>query len=95
MAKARLKAKASDPIDLTHLPTDKIANKARRILDAISQGECYTTFKGKRMRYNRSIISVPVNRDYRIIYDATDGGIKPRTVLSHEDYNATKPAELH
>lgn len=93
MARAKLKARANDPIDLTGLPNDKIANKARKIIAAIEQGTCYTTFRGKRMRYNRSIISVPVNRDYRIIYDATDSGFVPRSVMSHEEYNATKPAE--
>lgn len=93
MARAKLKSLPTDQINFTHLPTVKIANKARKIVDAIEQGTCYTTFRGKRMRYNRGIISVPVNRDYRIIYDATDDGLIPRSVVSHEDYNATKPAE--
>lgn len=92
MGRPRLKALDSDLIDLTRLPNNKIANKARMIMESIATGTCYTAFKGKRMRYDRSVISVPVNRDYRIIYDKTPSGVIPRTVMSHEDYNATKPA---
>lgn len=94
MARARLKSKSSDRIDYTHLPTDKIANKARKIDSAIEQGMCYTNFLGKRLRYNRDIVSVPVTRDYRLIYDTSGGSLTPRSIVSHEDYNATKPAEL-
>jgi len=94
MARAKLKSLSSDLIDYSRLPTNKIAEKARAIVNAIDHGKCYTSFHGKRMRYNRDIVSVPVNRDYRIIYDSIDGDLCPRAVMSHEDYNAKKPAEL-
>lgn len=94
MGRARLKGRESDQIDLTRLPNDKIADKARTILNAIESGVCYTNFKGKRLKYNRNIISVPVNRDYRLIYDVSSVGMTPRKVMSHEEYNATKPAAL-
>jgi len=92
MGRSKLKTLKSDQIDLSRLPTQKIADKVRRIMDAIAAGTCYTSFKGKRMRYDRSVISIPVNREYRIIYDKCSNGIFPRTVMSHESYNGTKPA---
>ena len=92
MARRKLRALPSDLVDLTRLPTEKLASKARRILTSISGGECYTTYRGKRLKYDRKVISVPINHDYRIIYDHTPNGMVPRRVMSHEQYNATKPA---
>ncbi len=94
MGRARITTLPSDQIDLSRLPTEKLAKKARTILDSIESGTCYTQFKGKRLKYNRNIISVPVNSDYRIIYRVTDDGLVPRKVMSHEEYNRTKPAEM-
>lgn len=94
MGKARLKKLPNDLIDVTHLPNIKVANKARKILHAINSGEPYTTFKGKRLRYDRSVISVPVNRDFRILYKDTCEGIVPLKVLDHETYNGTKPGQI-
>ncbi len=93
MGRAKLKSLDTDQVDLTRLPNNKIADKARSILNAIEAGEPFQNFHGERLKFDRTIISVPVNRDYRLIYDQTDEGLIPRKVISHEDYNATKPCE--
>lgn len=94
MAKAVVKAKDGDRIDLTQLPTDKLADKARVIMDEISKGECYTKFRGKRMKYNRSMISIPLNRRYRLVYTNEGGEMLPIAAVSHSEYNAKKPMEI-
>ncbi len=93
MGRAKLKSLDTDQVDLTRLPNNKIADKARSILDAIQAGESFQKFHGKRLKFDRTIISVPVNRDYRLIYDQIDDTLTPRKVIGHEDYNATKPCE--
>lgn len=81
----------ADPIDLSGLPNTKLVKKARHILQAIAQGEPYINFKGKRLNHDRTIITVPLNRDYRLIFYDLENGLSPQKILSHEDYNVKKP----
>lgn len=80
-----------DPIDLKVLVNHKLIEKARKIIKSIHQGDCYTLFKGKRMKYDRNIISVPVNNDFRLIYKDLSSGLILQALLSHEEYNSRKP----
>lgn len=82
---------AQDPIDLTLLPTRSQVEKARTLLAAIRQGQPYTDFRGKRLHYDRTLISVPLSRDYRILFRDTGDGLLPLSCLSHETYNVKKP----
>ncbi len=43
------------------------------------------------MRYNRNIISIPINRDFRLILRRTEQGIVVEQLVSHEKYNVKKP----
>lgn len=91
-AKAEWKALfEEDVIDLRLLPTQASTVKARKILTDIENGVPYTRYYGKRLNHDRSIISVPVNRDYRILFRDEGGRLLPLRVLSHEDYNTKKP----
>lgn len=81
----------ADPIELHHLPTPKLVVRAREILEAIGHGAPWHQFNGKRLNHDRTIISVPLGRRYRILFRTNEGSPQPVEVLSHEAYNGTKP----
>ncbi|MBK1640592.1 hypothetical protein CKO12_01595 [Chromatium okenii] len=83
----------SDPVNLRRLDNKQLIDKARKIINDIHAGVSYTHYKGKRMRYNRDIISVPVNRDYRLVFHTLEGKIQVYKLMSHEEYNVKKPGE--
>lgn len=80
-----------DPIDLTFLPSKTLVRKARTILERIAQGAPYTDFRGKRLNHDRTIISLPLTPDYRLLFQDTGSGLQPLECLSHEAYNVKKP----
>jgi hypothetical protein len=80
-----------DPINLRRLPTRTLVRKARAILDQIATGVPYTRFRGKRFRYDRTIISVPLGRRYRLLFQDEGGALHPLCCLSHEAYNHWRP----
>lgn len=75
------------------LPYAAQKQKASEILQGILVNkESYQRYHGKRMIYDRAIISVPIGRDWRILL--REGQDKSKTflsILSHEDYNVAKP----
>ncbi|NJN61230.1 MAG: hypothetical protein HC795_06620 [Coleofasciculaceae cyanobacterium RL_1_1] len=79
-----------DPIDLTGLMPNLVM-KARNIIHSLDSGQDYRDFGGKRLNYDRQVISIPLNRDYRMICHDVDGKPTPQSVVSHEQYNRTKP----
>lgn len=79
-----------DPIDLTSLPKNVVL-KARDIIKKLQNQTSYTHFRGKRLRHNRFIISIPVTRHYRLICRDCGSFVAPEAVVSHEDYNVCKP----
>jgi hypothetical protein len=89
---ARRSAFNADTVDLRDLPSALLLEKARTILHAIAGGSNYRLFKGKRLNYDRTVISVPIGYNYRLLFiEQSDGHLVPKQLLSHEDYNATKP----
>jgi hypothetical protein len=82
---------AEDPIDLRVLPRKKLVLKARSILESVREGESFQQLNGKRMNYNRKIISIPIDNDYRILFKEEKSGLIPFDLLSHEEYNVKKP----
>ncbi len=81
---------AEDPIDLRGLPKPVVL-KAREIIAGLRDRRDYREFNGKRLRHDRRIVSIPLNRDYRMLCREVNSHIEPQTVISHEDYNTTKP----
>jgi hypothetical protein len=79
-----------DSIDLQHLPAHVIL-KARNIIDGLQASRDYREFRGKRLRHDRSVISIPVTRNYRMLCLDLDGLLQPQQVISHGDYNICKP----
>lgn len=79
-----------DPIDLTNLPKNVVI-KARKIIIGIQKQRDYREFRGKRLRHDRFIISIPVTRNYRLICRDCGSILVPEAVISHEDYNVCKP----
>lgn len=80
----------ADPIDLRSLPKNVVL-KARAIIDALRDRQDYREFRGKRMRHDRQIVSIPVTRDYRLLCRDTGADLIPEAVISHQDYNVCKP----
>lgn len=79
-----------DRIDLRGLPK-YVVLKARTVIARLGNGQNYREFRGKRLRHDRHLISIPLTRDYRMICQDTSNGILPKAVVSHEDYNVSKP----
>jgi hypothetical protein len=79
-----------DSIDLQSLPAHVIL-KARDIIDGLQNRRDYREFRGKRLRHDRSVISIPVTRNYRMLCLDRDGLLQPQQVISHGDYNTCKP----
>jgi len=85
----------NDVIDLTMLPTHKLVTKARQVLEAL-HNHPFHELGGKRLRHDRNIISIPLDRDYRILCRDQHHQLIPLLVMSHEDYNVRKPGHnLH
>lgn len=80
-----------DPIDLRGFP-ERVVRKARELLKRLNAGEYWGHMRGKRLNYDRTRISVPIGRDYRLILREGPEGVVPVMVLSHEDYNRIHPA---
>ncbi|NJL81832.1 MAG: hypothetical protein HC890_00420 [Chloroflexaceae bacterium] len=83
---------AHDPIDLTALPKNVVL-KARHILRGLQDRQDYREFRGKRLRHNRFVISIPVTRNYRLLCRDRGNFLIPEAVISHEDYNVCKPGD--
>jgi hypothetical protein len=81
----------ADPIPLRHLPSKGLVQRARLILGEIQKGAPWHQFNGKRLQHDRTIVSVPLGRRYRILFRTDEGAPRPVEVLSHESYNGTKP----
>lgn len=81
----------TDPVDLRILQNRKLVEKARDIIRDLAKGGAYTDYKGKRMNHDRTVISVPVNRDFRLIYHQTEQGLELISLMGHEEYNVRKP----
>lgn len=79
-----------DVIDLRKLPPHLVL-KARKILADVCQTKNYIQYKGKRLNYDRTMISIPLSREYRLMFQERDGTFYPLAAMSHEDYNGTKP----
>lgn len=80
-----------DPISLRDLPSKGLVQRARMILGEIQRGAPWHQFNGKRLQHDRTIVSVPLGRRYRILFRTDEGAPRPVEVLSHEAYNGTKP----
>ncbi len=79
-----------DAIDLRGFPKG-IVRKARHVLQRIQAGDSIAELGGKRMHYDRHVLSIPVGSGYRMICEDQDNRIIPKQLLTHEDYNNIHP----
>ncbi len=82
-----------DSIDLRNLPKNVVI-KSRRIIRQLEEKADYRVFHGKRLRHNRFVISIPINRSYRLLCRDRGQSLSPEAVVSHEDYNGVKPGKI-
>jgi hypothetical protein len=64
-----------------------VVAKARRIITRLEAGTPYWQLRGKRMQFNRYVISIPVGNTWRILAEDKAGRVRARQVLSHSRYN--------
>ena len=72
---------------LTHNAPSGVLAKARSIIVRLESGTPYWKFHGKRLQWNRRVISIPVGRSWRILAEDAGGQVRARQVLSHSSYN--------
>jgi hypothetical protein len=82
-------ADGGEPISLSVLPTPCLTQKALSILaDIVDHRAPYTRYGGKRLYFDRSIISVPIGYHYRLLLRELEDRRKiPLQIMSHETYN--------
>ena len=80
-------------VDLCILPHAALRKKAENaLLGIIRDGQPYTAFSGKRMGYDRRVISVPIGRGWRLLLKEREDKSKVvLSLLSHESYNRARP----
>jgi hypothetical protein len=61
--------------------------KARQIIASLEAGTPYWQLHGKRLHWNRSVISSAVGRSWSIRAHDNNGRVEARQVLSHSSYN--------
>lgn len=72
---------------VTGVPTE-IIEQAADITDQIKAGKRYGQLKGKTLQRDKTIVSIPVGRRYRLLCSKSENGtVKPTKLMSHEDYN--------
>jgi hypothetical protein len=64
-----------------------VQERAHHVAAKLREGVSWMAFGGKRLNSDRSWISVPLGRNYRLVARDTDKGIEPVEVMSHEAYN--------
>lgn len=79
----------ADPIDLRGLPRERV-EKARHVLRRLADGEPLAVVGGKRWESERTIVSVPVGRGFRLILRDHSGQLVPVACMTHEAYNHYK-----
>lgn len=63
-----------------------VARDARAVIDRVAAGATVRELGGKRMKHDRTCVSVELGRSWRLVLDAT-GELTPVAVLSHENYS--------
>ena len=72
---------------LTHIAPSDVLARARRIITRLEAGAPYWKLHGKRLHWNRSVISIPVGRSWRILAEEVGNRVEATQVLSHSSYN--------
>lgn len=72
--------------DLSRLPKSH-QRKARNILAALERGEPWATYRGKRLRHDRTVVTIPLGRRWRMILRDTGDGLEFVEACSHERYS--------
>lgn len=66
---------------------EHVLEKARLIVCRLDEGVPYWQMRGKRLQRDRTVISIPVGRHYRLLAVDRNGQVSPRELLSHAGYN--------
>ena len=63
-------------------------NRLSTVIEAFTAGDVSpAVFKGKRLHFDRRIVSIPLGRRWRAIFARTNEGYRFLKTLSHERYN--------
>ena len=81
----RGKQLASYGIRLDHVPLS-VADRAVLAMARLKQGDFHSRSRGKRIVSQRDVISIRINRRFRLICKAGPAGAIPVEVLDHKTY---------
>jgi hypothetical protein len=73
-------------IDCDEVPDHVFAN-AQNIIEQIERGAHFGQLQGKRMFFDRSKVTIPVGRSYRLIACERDKKLQFTRLVTHENYN--------
>ena len=73
-------------IQVNRTPAD-VLRKARKLVEQLESGAPYWKLHGKRMAWDRRLVSIPIGRKWRLMAEDVDGQIVPKQVISHAKYN--------
>lgn len=76
-----------DPIALDGLPAS-VVRKCRQVFKHLQGSLNYNhRFRGKRLQFDRTVISIPLPQYYRMLCRDEGQAIVPIKVVSHQEYN--------
>lgn len=62
--------------------------RLRRVRNILEHGDrSHGIFGGKRLSSNKSMVSIPLGRHWRAIFEIVSNNYKYRDTMSHEKYN--------
>ena len=62
------------------------SNKAKTLIKVVTLGN-YRRYKGTRISRKNDLISIPVNRNYRLLYDVIGDGLRLKGLFTHTEYD--------
>lgn len=68
-------------------PPSHVLRKARQVVAQMEKGLPYWKLRGKRLKRNRKVISIPVGRRWRLVGLDEEGTTTLKELLSHAQYN--------
>jgi len=73
-------------LKLDKLP-NRIRDKAQKVINSMLEKPDYKSFFGKRIKKNRNLVSISLNKQYRIVFIYNNCSLKPILVSTHNKYD--------
>lgn len=64
-----------------------VTKRAQIVLNGLAAGNNHRVYHGKQINFDRSLVSIPLPLQYRLICRHESETLRPIKILSHQDYN--------